>query len=106
MPEPILHMGATVLCSHGGPATPITASTAVFVSGMPIVTIAIPYMIAGCTFVPPAGNGPCVTGQWIVGATMVFSQGQPVAIMSGVSLCAPTGTPMLPITTQTLVLAS
>jgi len=106
MPGPILHMGAAVLCSHGGQAIPTVPSPVVFVSGMPIATITAPYAIAGCAFVPPGGNGPCVTGQWIVGATMVFSQGQPVAIMSGVSICAPTGTPMLPISAQTLVLAS
>ena len=27
-----------------------------------------PYMVAGCPFVPPAGNGPCVMAQWVVGA--------------------------------------
>ena len=106
MPGPILHMGATVLCSHGGQAIPTVPSPVVFVSGLPIATIAAPCAIAGCTFVPPAGNGPCVTGQWVVGATMVLSHGQPVAIMSGVSICAPTGTPMLPVSAQTLVLAS
>jgi hypothetical protein len=37
---------------------------------------------------------------------MVLSQGQPVAILSGVSICAPTGTPMLPVASQTLVLAT
>jgi hypothetical protein len=106
MPAPILHMGATVLCSHGGQAIPTVPSPVVLVSGMPIATIAAPYVIAGCAFVPPAGNGPCVVGQWVVGATMVLSQGQPVAILSGVSICAPTGTPMLPVASQTLVLAT
>ena len=102
MTGPILHMGAVVTCAHGGQAVP----TAVLVSGMQIATILAPYAIAGCAFAPPAGNGPCVTGQWIVGATQVFSNGQPVAIMTGVSICAPTGTPMLPVSAQTLVLAT
>lgn len=106
MPGPILHMGATVLCAHGGQAIPTVPSPLVMVSGMPIATIAAPYAIAGCTFVPPAGNGPCVTGQWVVGATMVLSQGQPVAILSGASICVPTGTPMLPVASQTSVLAT
>src|ERR1700730_17769955 len=101
MPAPILHVGATVLCAHGGQALPTVPSPRVLVSGMPIATIAAPYAIAGCAFVPPDGNGPCVTGQWIVGATMVLSQGQPVAIMSGVSICAPAGTLMLPVSAQT-----
>ena len=106
MPGPILHVGAVVLCSHGGQAVPTVPSPVVMVSGMPIVPIAGPYAIAGCAFVPPAGNGPCVTGQWVMGATQVLSQGQPVAIMTGVSVCVPTGTPMLPVTAQTLVLAT
>ncbi|HLX68361.1 MAG TPA: hypothetical protein VKV04_01925, partial [Verrucomicrobiae bacterium] len=68
MPAPILHVGATVLCAHGGQAIPTVPSARVLVSGMPIATIAAPYTVAGCAFVPPAGNGPCVTGQWVVGA--------------------------------------
>jgi hypothetical protein len=75
------------------------------VSGMPIATIAAPYAVAGCPFIPPA-PGPCVTGQWVVGAVQVLSHGQPVAIMTGVSVCAPTGTPMVPVVAQTLVLAT
>jgi hypothetical protein len=106
MPAPILHLNATVMCSHGGQATPVAPSAVVFVSGMPVVTIASAYVVAGCAFAPPTGNGPCVSGQWITGATSVFSQGQPVAIMSGASTCAPTGTPMLPIQAQTQVLAT
>ncbi|HEY2471688.1 MAG TPA: hypothetical protein VGI45_28135 [Terracidiphilus sp.] len=106
MPGPILHVGATVMCSHGGQAMPTSPSSCVFVSGMPIATIAAPYSIAGCAFTPPNGNGPCVTGQWIMGATQVQSQGQPVAIMTGSSTCTPTGTPMMPVQSQTLVVAS
>jgi hypothetical protein len=106
MPAPILHVGATVLCSHGGQAVPTTPSPVVLVSGMPIVTIAAPYTVAGCAFVPPAGNGPCATAQWMVGALQVQSQGQPVAIMTGTATCVPTGTPLLPMMAQTLVLAT
>src|SRR5215471_11912084 len=106
MPAPILHVGATVLCSHGGQAVPTAPSPVVLVSGMPAATIAAPYAVAGCAFVPPAGNGPCVTGQWVVGSVRVLSQGQPFAIMSGVSVCAPTGTPMLPVAAQTRALAT
>lgn len=106
MPAPILHMGAVVTCTHGGQAMPTVPSPVVLVMGMPIATIAAPYSVVGCAFVPPAGNGPCVTGQWILGAVQVLSQGQPVAIMNGVSICVPTGTPMLPIMAQTMVLAT
>jgi hypothetical protein len=106
MPAPILHMGATVMCAHGGQALPTVPSPRVLVSGMPIATIAAPWTVAGCVFVPPAGNGPCVTGQWMVGAVQVLSEGQPVAIMTGVAVCVPTGTPLVPVVAQVRVLAT
>jgi hypothetical protein len=106
VPGPILHMGATVICAHGGQAMPTVPSPVVLVSGMPVATIAAPYAVAGCAFVPPAGNGPCVTGQWIVGSVRVVSQGQPLVIMSGVSICVPTGTPLAPLASQTRALAT
>jgi hypothetical protein len=94
------------MCAHGGQAIPTVPSARVMVSGMPIATIAAPYTVAGCTFVPPAGNGPCVTAQWIVGAVQVMSEGQPVAILTGVATCVPTGTPLVPVMAQTRVLAT
>jgi hypothetical protein len=106
MPAPILHVGAVVLCAHGGQALPTAPSPVVLVNGMPITTIVAPYSVAGCAFVPPAGNGPCVTAQWVVGAVQVLSQGQPVAIMSGAAVCVPTGTPLMPAMAQTMVLAT
>jgi hypothetical protein len=105
MPGPILHMGATVMCSHGGQAMPTVPSPRVTVMGMPIATIAAPYAVAGCAFAPPVGNGPCVTGQWTVGAVRVTSEGQPVVVMTGVAICTPTGTPLLPVVAQTRVIA-
>ena len=106
MPGAILHVGAVVTCSHGGMAVPTVPSPSVMVSGMPIATIASPYSVAGCAFVPPSGNGPCVTGTWVVGALQVMSNGQPVAILSGISTCVPTGTPLLPVSAQTFVVAT
>ena len=85
---------------------PTVPSPRVMVSGMPIATIAAPYTVAGCAFAPPAGNGPCVTAQWIVGAVQVMSEGQPVAILTGVATCVPTGTPLMPVMAQLRVLAT
>jgi hypothetical protein len=73
---------------------------------MPIATIAAPYMVAGCAFAPPAGNGPCVTAQWLVGAVRVTSMGQPVVIMTGVATCVPTGTPLIPVEAQMRAIAT
>jgi hypothetical protein len=99
-------VGATVLCAHGGQAMPTAPVARVLVSGMPIATIAAPYSVAGCAFAPPAGNGPCVTAQWMVGAVRVTAMGQPVVILSGVSVCAPTGTPLVPVSSQVRVVAT
>ena len=106
MAGPILHMGAVVMCAHGGRAVPAAPSRRVLVTGMPIATVAAPYVIAGCAFVPPAGNGPCVTAQWTTAAVRVRSEGQPVVIMSGVAICAPTGTPLIPAEAQTRAIAA
>ena len=72
--------------------------------GMPVATIAAPYAVAGCAFVPPVGNGPCVTAMWTVGAVRVLALAQPVVIMTGMATCVPTGTPLLPVMSQTRVL--
>jgi len=106
MAGPILHMGAVVRCAHGGAAVPAAPSARVKVAGMPIATIAAPYVIAGCGFVPPAGNGPCVTAQWTTGAARVRSEGQAVVIMTGTAICAPTATPLIPVEAQTRVIAA
>jgi hypothetical protein len=85
---------------------PTAPSPRVLVTAMPIATIAAPYMFAGCAFAPPAGNGPCVTAQWIVGAVRVTSMGQPVVIMTGVATCVPTGTPLIPVEAQMRAIAT
>lgn len=106
MPGPILHVGATVTCAHGGQATPTAPNPRVSVTAQPVATIAAPYAVAGCAFAPPGGNGPCATGQWTVGATRVMAGGQPVVIMTGVSTCVPTGTPLMPVQAQVRVTAT
>lgn len=103
MPGFLLHLGATVLCMHGGQAQPTVPNPRVLVDGQPIVTQPLPYVVAGCPFVPPGGNGPCVTAQWIMGATRVFAGGAPVLLQSSQAVCAPTGTPLNIIVTQTRV---
>jgi len=105
MPGPLLHLGATVLCSHAGQATPTAPSPRVMVSGQPVVLLTSPYMIVGCTLPPPpAANGPCVTAQFVTSATRVFSNGVPLLLMDSQAICAPTSTPLMASVTQTRVL--
>ena len=101
MPGFILHLGATVACAHGGQAQPTVTQPRVLVSGQPITTMGAPYVVAGCALPPPpAANGPCLTAQWLMGATRVFSEGLPVLVMSSQAICAPTGTPLIIVNAQ------
>ncbi|WP_321796808.1 hypothetical protein [Caballeronia sp. J97] len=105
MPAPVLHLGATVLCSHAGQATPLAPFARVLLSGQPAVTLTSPYAIAGCALTGTP-NPPCATAQWIAGAARVMAGGAPVATMTGMATCIPTGTPLLPVAAQARVLAT
>jgi hypothetical protein len=100
MPGMLLHLGATVLCAHGGQAQPGSPNPRVLVSGQPVATQAPPYTVAGCAFGPPAGNGPCVTAQWMVAAVRVLAGGVPVLLQDSQAVCTPTGTPLTVVVTQ------
>jgi hypothetical protein len=102
MPGTLLHLGATVLCAHGGQAQPAAPNPRVTVSGQPTVTLASPYVVAGCALPPPpASNGPCVTAQFVSAATRLTSNGQPLLLLDSQAICAPSGTPLLIVVTQT-----
>lgn len=99
MPGALLHVGATVLCAHGGQAQATVPNPRVRVSGQPTATLSAPYVVAGCPF-PPVSGGPCVTAQWTVGTTRVTSSGQPLVVAGGVATCVPTGVPLSAVVQQ------
>lgn len=103
MPGPLLHVGATVLCAHGGQAQPVAPNPRVLVGGMPTVTMAAPYVVAGCVFNVSGAPSPCITGQWVSAATRLTSNGQPLLLMDSQALCAPNGTPLIIVAAQTRV---
>ena len=104
MPGFLLHLGATVLCSHAGQATPVAPNPRVLVSGQPTVSMTSLYAVAGCTLPPPpSGNGPCVTAQYVTAATRVTSNGLPLLLIDSQAICTPSGTPLLATVTQTRV---
>jgi len=106
MPGFLVHVGAQVLCSHGGQATPTVPNPRVTVGGQPTVLITGPYVVAGCALPPPpAANGPCVSAQWLTGTTRVLSNGQPLVVQSSQAICAPSGTSLLILVTQPRVSA-
>src|SRR5712671_6828485 len=104
MPGFLLHVGATVMCSHGGQAQPTVPNPRVTVMGQPTVAVTAPYVVAGCAMPPPpAGNGPCVTAQFVTSALRVTSNGQPLLLLDSQAICVPTGTPLMIVLTQTRV---
>lgn len=104
MPGPLLHVGASVMCVHGGSAMPTAPNPRVTVSGQPTVVMTTPYTIAGCPFNVSGSPVPCVTAQWLVAATRVTSNGQPLVLMDSQAVCVPNGTPLLPVMAQTRVI--
>jgi hypothetical protein len=108
MPGYLLHRGATVQCTHLGPAQPVSFNPRVTVGGNPVVTQSDNYAISGCEFPAwTAGNSPpCIIGSWITVATRVFAGGVPVALFDSQSQCSPNGTPMQILVTQFRVTGS
>jgi hypothetical protein len=72
------------------------------VSGQPTVLLTTPYKVAGCTLSSSSG-GPCATAQWLTGTTRVFSNGLPLVIQGGQSICAPTFARLAIVVTQSRV---
>ena len=104
MPGFLLHVGAQVLCSHGGQAQPTVPVPRVTVSGQPVTAMGGPYVVAGCALPPPpVANGPCLTAQFITSATRVLVNSLPVLLLDSQALCTPTGTPLMIVQTQTRV---
>jgi hypothetical protein len=104
MPGFISHFNAVVTCLHAGQAIPTSVQPRVMVMAQPVVTLASLYTVAGCTLPPPpAANGPCATAQFLTSATRVYAMGVPVLLMDSQSICAPSGTPLRIMTTQTRV---
>ncbi len=100
MPGFLLHVGATVLCAHGGQAQATVPNPRVMVSGQPIVTNAAPYVVAGCPFNVSGSPVPCVTANWVTAATRITSNGLPVLLLDSQAVCVPNGTPLIISVTQ------
>ena len=103
MPGFLLHVGATVMCTHGGQAQPTVPNPRVKVGGQPVVTTAgaLPWPAARSS--PACEPGPCVTAQWVTAATRVLAGGAPVLLQDSQAICVPTGTPLKIVVTQVRV---
>ncbi|MEZ0471123.1 hypothetical protein [Luteimonas salinilitoris] len=84
----------TVLCSHGGKASPTLPNMRVRAGGEPTVTQPPPYLVEGCPYVTPAGVPlPCISASWLTGALRVRSTGRPVLLIGSKGITTPNGVP-------------
>ncbi len=108
MPGLLFHVNATAMCPHAGQVQVIPSNTRVMVGGMPVATMGDTYLVAGCPFtIPPGKPQPCIKVQWLVPATRVMVNGQPVILQTSSGLCLspeqiPQGPPQV-VVTQTRV---
>jgi hypothetical protein len=103
MPGFLLHQGATVMCMHAGQAQPTAPFPRVLLSKQPVVTQAAPFTVAACPFVMGSVASPCVTAQWVTGATRVLAGSLPVLLQDSQAVCAPNGTGVNVVVTQVRV---
>jgi hypothetical protein len=111
MPGPVVHVGASIICTHAAPSNVITSNSRVLVSGQPVATLADQYLISGCAFTVPTGKPqPCLRIQWLTPAARVFVNSQPVILQTSTGLCLsaeqiPQGAPIV-VATQPRVIAA
>lgn len=103
----LIHVGAQIICTHGGQATGAPGSPRVLVGGQPVLTTADMFTVAACPFQIPVGAGtkpqPCLTIQWIVPSLRVTVGGSPALISTGSAICKsaeqiPQGAPTVLVT--------
>lgn len=103
----LLHVGATIICTHGAQVSVVSSNQRVVVSGQPVATFSDTYPVAGCPFQIPIGTGtkpqPCVKVQWVVPAARVRVNGQPVLLKTSTGICQsaeqiPQGPPNVAVT--------
>jgi hypothetical protein len=98
---PILTTTSTVMCPHGGMAQLFTSNTEMVLDGVPALLVSDVHPVAGCPFVTPAAvPSPCLTVEWLVGATQTSIHDVPVLLQTSVGLCfnaahVPQGPPMV-----------
>jgi hypothetical protein len=105
MSSAILHVDATVNCSHQGQAQPQAPFERVKVSGKQVITILSPYAVSNCSL-STTSSPPCAIGLFTKGAQKVFAGGLPVALLDSESTCIPTAAPLKPSGGQTRVVAT
>ena len=87
MGAPMLHVGMTAMCPHGGQVQATPSQVRVKVGGQIALVQSDLCMVAGCVFTVGTKPQPCVKIQWIVASLRVKLGGQPALLQSSTGLC-------------------
>ncbi len=87
MAAPILQLGVTIQCPHGGMGNVVNTNTRVKVDGAFALLATDTYTITGCPFAIGTSPHPCVTIQWTAPAQRVLVDGNPVLLQTSIGLC-------------------
>ena len=106
--SPLLTTTSTVMCPHFGQAILTTSNTQALVLGAPVLLVTDLHAVVGCPFFIGTTPSPCLTIQWVTGATQSKINNVPALLQTSVGLClnafqAPQG-PAIVVQTQTQAL--
>ena len=106
--SPLLTTTSTVMCPHFGQAILTTSNTQALVLGAPVLLLTDLHAVSGCPFTIGIVASPCLTIQWVTGATQSKINNVPALLQTSVGLClnaaqAPQGTAIV-VQTQTQAL--
>lgn len=91
MPGPLVQVGATILCPHGGRVSIISRNLRVKGGKQALALVSDVSMVSGCPFQVPAGPAmkpqPCVTVRWLIGTLRARVQRQPVLTRTSTGVC-------------------
>ena len=83
----LLTASTVMMCPHGGTVQAIPSTTNVLVGGVPALTAADTFIVAGCPFIIGLVPFPCVTVQWVEPALQSTLGGTPTLTEASVGLC-------------------
>jgi hypothetical protein len=90
MGTPVISQQTTVMCGHGGSATPAPTQVRVKILGALAAIANDVYSVAGCALTG-TGTPPCLVLQWLMPAMRVKIQGMPVLLNASMPMATGPG---------------
>ena len=90
MGTPVITQQTTVMCGHGGSATPAPSQVRVKISGALAAVATDVYSVAGCALTG-SPTPPCVVLQWLMPALRVKASGTPLLLNSSLPMATGPG---------------